>query len=301
MRHSPKVSIHCIDTLFRSRKNYASIYALLWPNGEAALFDTGTPAHYPELRAKLNAIGVNKENLTRIFVSHVHMDHSGNSFLLARDFPKATLYAHPNSVPHLCDPSVLVQQTKAIMKSTFAPEYGDHIQGIPRERIIATRDNAELDGRLQILHTEGHATHHISLFESETKTVFTGDSFGSVYPQINPRKAFVSTSPATFDAEKMIESIDKMMALGISRVGLAHFGFVEDVEGHYKACLKWLNDMKGIARDGMDVKERVRECFKNLYGDDYEKHYDHLKMDVLVNGLGVAVYAKHLRKRNIKC
>ena len=290
----PCFTTHCLDTLFRSRPQYASVYAIVSQNGEASIFDTGTPAHYRELKDQLSALGVNKSNLTKIFVSHVHMDHCGNAFLMAKDFPNAVFYAHPNSVPHLSEPGLLMKQTKDIMKSSFDAEYGNNLPGVPAERIVATSDGMEVD-YLKVIHTEGHSNHHISLFEPVSKTIFTGDSFGTMYPQISKRKVFVSTSPATFNPDKMIQSITKMMNLGISRIGLAHFGFVEDVEFHYNACVKWLKEMKDIARSGASIKSRVDECFRKLYGDDYERHSEHLKLDILVNGLGVAVYAKHLR------
>lgn len=289
------VRVHCVDALYRSRGNYAAVYALISGNGEAALFDTGTPAHYGYLKNCLNKLGVTEKTLTKIIVSHVHMDHCGNTSLLARDFPKATIFAHPKSLRHLHDPSRLIQQTKAIMKTNYANEYGNSIYMIPKDRLVATEDGIELSETLKVLHTEGHSLHHISLFESSTRTMFTGDSYGTRYLEILD-KPFVSTAPAAFDPDKMISSIRKMSDLGIARLALTHYGFTEDVEVHTQYCLQWISRMKEIAKGSSDdIKKGVFQAFADLYGNKLNEHIDRLTADINVNTMGVLAYAKRIK------
>lgn len=287
--------VHCIDALYRSRAHFAAVYAVIAPNGESSLFDTGTPAHYGNLKQCLNKLGVNEKTLTKIIVSHVHMDHCGNASLLARDFPNATIFAHPKSIPHLQDPSRLIRQTKAIMKSNYEKEYGASISMIPRNRLVATTDGMEIDKYLKIVHTEGHSQHHISLFEVTTRTMFTGDSFGTRYADIL-NKPFVSTAPAAFDPDKMKSSIEKMSNFGIARLALTHYGFTENVDTHTKYCIDWVLRMKDIAKGTPDdIKYGVFQAFADLYGDKLTEHIDRLTTDININTMGVLAYAQRLK------
>jgi glyoxylase-like metal-dependent hydrolase (beta-lactamase superfamily II) len=237
---SKNVSIHSLDSIFMDLPSYTSVYLIKDSDGEASIFDTGTPKNYPILKSKLKDFGVSQTNLKSVILSHVHLDHCGNASLLARDFPLASFYVHPHGVPHLVDPSSLLNVSRRLFKERIEREYGDHFFGVSQNRIIPTHDQMIIKisnlCSVKVLHTPGHAQHHISIIEPETQTLLTGETFGSKYSDIDDQIVFASTSPAAFDPDQMISSIKKISSETIKQFGIAHFGFHSDFDSHKKKC-----------------------------------------------------------------
>ncbi|OHT01521.1 metallo-beta-lactamase superfamily protein [Tritrichomonas foetus] len=296
--------IHCCDTLFTSIAHFSGAYALIAPNGEAALIDTGTPAHYEQIKEHLFALGVNASTLTTIIVTHMHMDHSGNSSLFSKDFPNTKFIVHPDAVPHLVDPSVLIHQTKTFSPFQYDVEFGDKVTGVDPEKIIPATDNMEISftgaGYLKILHTIGHDRAHISVFEPKSKTMFCGDAFGSRYSHIDPKAIFVSTSPSSFSPDDMIASIKKMLKEDPNQLALAHYGMFNDIENHTKKCIAWIEMMKEIADKGENVKQCVLDEFKKIYGEKISEFWENLKVDVSANSCGVYYLSRRLKNQKAK-
>ena len=86
---------------------------------------------------------------------------------------------------------------------------------------------------LTFLHTRGHADHHACVLDSGSKGIFTGDSFGLVYPalQANGLFAIPSTSPTDFDAAAARASLTRIVESGAERAFLTHFGEQRDLHG----------------------------------------------------------------------
>ena len=87
------------------------------------------------------------------------------------------------------------------------------------------------DATLRVCHTRGHANHHFVVHDPARDTVYTGDTFGLVYPRLQRagRFAYPSTSPTDFDAEAALASVDRVLALGTRSACLTHFGEVADL------------------------------------------------------------------------
>jgi len=292
--------VHCLDAMFCDVLKFSSMYVLINKDGEASLFDTGTPRHYYRLRNELSRIGVHKENLTKIFLSHVHMDHCGNSSLLLRDFPNSKIFAHPTAVVHLLNPETLIKQTKEVMPSDFDTEFGDNFQPIEKNRIEQTSDNMFIDfcggAKLKVLHTPGHAFHHITLIEPDSKLALTGDAFGSRYEHIQPKSVFASTSPATFNPDKFLKSIDHIMNHDIKLVGLTHFGFHDDIGFQAEKTKQWIYRMKEIINNKEDISTAITNEFFDIFKSKMNKHWMNLRTDLIVNTKGVQMYYDYVNK-----
>lgn len=84
---------------------------------------------------------------------------------------------------------------------------------------------------LHFIDTPGHARHHYSLHLPAEGVLFAGDTLEVSHPE--PTKdgeciVYPSTSPAAFDPEALLNSLDRLMDLDCSGVYLTHFGWVED-------------------------------------------------------------------------
>ena len=213
---------------------------------EAAFIETNTAHAAPKLMDALAREGLEPAQVKWIVVTHVHLDHAGGASALAKLCPSATVLAHPRAAKHLIDPAKLVASaTQVYGAETFAKLYGT-IEPIDPARVRSLDDGASValgDAELHFLHTRGHANHHFVVHDPAHHTVYTGDTFGLVYPHLQTagRFAFPSTSPTDFDAAAARESIDRIVALGTRTVCPTHFGEVDGVQEIAEQLRAWID------------------------------------------------------------
>lgn len=200
--------------------------------GRVAVVDTGANASVPQVLGALQALGLAPDAVDVVFVTHVHLDHAGGAGLLMQALPRARVLAHPRSVPHLCDPSRLIEASKVVYgDALFQQLYGTPLP-IDAGRIDSTNDGDRLTlGRSEfhVLHTPGHALHHHVLYDVAARAVFTGDTFGLSYRALDTERGpFVvpTTTPTQFDPEQLVASVRRIVALEPEALYLTHFGRV---------------------------------------------------------------------------
>jgi glyoxylase-like metal-dependent hydrolase (beta-lactamase superfamily II) len=139
-------------------------------------------------------------------------------------------------VAHIIDPTALIAATKAVYgERRYASVYGE-ITGIPAGRVEAVDDGRRIGlGRrtLELLHTPGHALHHVSIVDREAAVVFTGDTFGVSYREFDTAAGeFIlpTTTPTQFDPGQLHASVDRILALKPRSVYLTHYSRVDGVE-----------------------------------------------------------------------
>lgn len=209
---------------------------LIVNGGHAAFVDTGTSRSVPLLLAALAVKGLSPEDVDYVLVTHVHLDHAGGAGELMTALPRATAVLHPRGARHLVDPSRLVQGSVQVYgQEKFDSLYGE-IRPIPEDRIRVVEDGdvLQLAGRrLEFLHTEGHARHHYCILDHGSGCVFSGDSFGLSYRELDTENGefiFPSTTPVQFDPEPAIATVDRLMALGPPAIFLTHYSRVGDLQ-----------------------------------------------------------------------
>lgn len=225
--------ITAVDTEY-IRPGHAAAH-IVEQRGRAAFVDVGTNESVPHLLAALAAVGIEREAVDYLLLTHVHLDHAGGAGRLMQELPNATAVLHPRGAPHLIDPSRLIEGSRAVYgKERFQRLYGD-IVPIPAERVRVTRDGDRLSlaGReLEILHTPGHALHHHVFVDRAHACIFTGDTFGLSYRELDsPHGAFIvpTTTPTQFDPDQLIASIDRLLSYAPQAMYLMHFSRVTDV------------------------------------------------------------------------
>src|SRR5579863_4317654 len=208
---------------------------LIVDSGSAAFVDVGTNDSVPYLLAALRELGIGREAVDYLLLTHVHLDHAGGAGRLMRQLPNAVAVLHPRGGPHMIDPAKLIAGSQAVYgDERFRRLYGDLLP-IPAERVRVTRDGDTLSlaGReLEILHTPGHAMHHQVFVDRAHACIFTGDTFGLSYRELDsPRGAFIipTTTPTQFDPEQLIASVDRLLSYSPEAMYLMHFSRVTDV------------------------------------------------------------------------
>jgi glyoxylase-like metal-dependent hydrolase (beta-lactamase superfamily II) len=284
---------------------------------ECAFIETHTSHALPRLLGALESQGRRPEDVRWIVVTHAHLDHAAGAGALLARCPNATLLAHPRAARHLIDPSKLLKSATSVYgEKRFAELYGK-IEPIPQERVRALEDGETFalgDATLRVLHTQGHAKHHFVVDDPATGTVYTGDSFGLVYPALQKdgkRFAIATTSPTDFDPVEARKSIDRIVTLGEPAACLTHFDEIRDVAevaGQLHAWIdrseKWRDDAaksdasveEMTARIQTELRRAIEEDTRSrgiVFGD---AEWKILALDIELNAQGIAFVADKIRK-----
>jgi glyoxylase-like metal-dependent hydrolase (beta-lactamase superfamily II) len=307
--------IYMVETYYLQRTQFAGCYIVV-EGDEAAVVETNTNYAVPMLIGALEQLGIHKNNVKYIILTHIHLDHAGGAGLLMKELPEAQLVVHPRGKKHMINPEKLIESVKHVYgEEQYVKLYGD-IMAIPKERVTAANDGDvfKLGGReFQLFDTPGHAKHHHIVFDKKTASVFSGDNFGIGYPRMDfgaSRLVFPSTSPTQFEPEKALETYRKIVELKPNRVLLTHYGPIEDIDGVHEQLKEWIRFSKEIAanryaeglREGQlvealqeDLRARFRSVFKEARGSEpTPEEVEWLEMDTDLNGQGIAHYINKL-------
>jgi glyoxylase-like metal-dependent hydrolase (beta-lactamase superfamily II) len=218
---------------------------------EVAFIENNTSLAVPYLLDGLRELGRTPDQVKYVIITHVHLDHAGGSGLLMQHCRNATLIAHPKAGRHMVDPSRLIASSIQVYgEETFRRLYGE-IVPVPEDRVQLMNDGDELklgSRRLQFFHTRGHANHHFCIFDSKSRGVFTGDTFGIAYPVLQKAGPFIypTSTPTDFDPAEARLSLTKIRNTGCSRLYLTHFGeftALDDGEAQMRSGLDFLEGL----------------------------------------------------------
>ncbi|MCC5802579.1 MBL fold metallo-hydrolase [Rossellomorea vietnamensis] len=234
--------ISLVDLMDLSLKERTGSYII---HEEAlTIIETSASPSIPHLKKGLSKLNINLEDIQYIILTHIHLDHAGGAGLFLKECPNARIIVHPKGRRHLIDPTRLISGARAVYGEKF-DELFDPIAPIPEERILVMGHGEKLHlsdtCTLTFYHTPGHAEHHLSIFDSASKGMFTGDTCGIQYTIGSKRFYFPSTSPNQFDPEEMKASIRLYRSLHLDRLYFGHYGVSEEVSFALSEVEKWLD------------------------------------------------------------
>ena len=287
---------------------------LIVEDGRCAFVDTGTNDSVPLLLDALGQQGFDVDDVDFVFLTHIHLDHAGGAGELMRHLPNARCVLHPRGAPHMIDPERLIAGTIAVYGAERTREmYGD-IVPIDESRVVVAEDGDrfELNGRkLRTLHTEGHARHHYVLHDEQSRGVFTGDSFGISYRELDTAQGefiFPTTTPASFDPDEAHKSVDRIMACEPRYLYLTHYSRIEDLErlaadmhtgidAFVELALAHKKDAHRDAAIRAAMEEHLLErAFDHGFAGDREAARAVLEADIILNSQGLVAWLERLEK-----
>ncbi|MED4586085.1 MBL fold metallo-hydrolase [Brevibacillus choshinensis] len=297
--------IHLIDGFDMGWPQRTGTYVI--EEQELTLIETGPSPSVSYIREGLAKLGYSTDQVKYIIVTHIHLDHAGGAGLFLRECPNATIIVHPKGVRHLVEPSRLIDGARAVYGEQFESLF-DPIVSVPEDRLITKSDGETLqigsDCVLEFLDSPGHAKHHFSIYDPVSNGMFTGDTAGVHYPQLNRdgiHLVLPSTSPNQFDPDEMLGSIHRYRERKLDRIYFGHFGMTERVEDVYNQITEWL---PVFVREGEDVLaqglshedlakrllQRVTDSLRTLGVADDHEAYEVIKLDLSVCSMGIVDY-----------
>ncbi|MDE0949102.1 MAG: MBL fold metallo-hydrolase, partial [Candidatus Thioglobus sp.] len=175
---------------------------------------------------------------------------------------------------------------------------------IEASRVIEADDNfiLDFDGReLKFIDTPGHARHHFCIWDKQTESMFTGDTFGISYRDLDYSDEvyiFPSTSPVQFDPEELIKSIHKIMEYNPQRVCLTHFAAIRPTQKVVEQLINGINFVSNLAKK-YATKDEAKLVIHNEMMDYFLKGIEksgfkdldfcrkRLELDVKINTQGL--------------
>lgn len=298
--------ILAIDTEYAGPEHDAS--HLIMEQGRAAFVDTGVNDSVPLLLAALERQDLDRAAVDYVFLTHVHLDHAGGAGLLMEHLPNARCVVHPRGAPHMIDPSRLVAGTEAVYGVEKTREMYGRIRPIDAARIAEPADGERflLAGReLEVFHTEGHARHHYCLSDPQSRGVFTGDSFGISYRELDTEAGqfiFPTTTPVHFDPKEAHLAVDRIMGYAPEQVYLTHYSRVGEIDRLAVDLHAGIDDFVALARAHAadpDRSETLRTAVFDYFVSRLRRHgftgdRDRIRsilgLDVMLNSQGLEVW-----------
>lgn len=282
--------IYAIDADY-VRPRLAAIH-LIVEKGRAAFIDTGCNASLANVLAALYAAGVEPDNVDYVIPTHVHLDHAGGAGMMMRVFANARLVVHPRGARHMADPSKLMAGTVAVYGAEKTARLYGEVVPVDAGRIIEATHELELDlaGRtLRCLDTPGHARHHIAIVDRQTGHVFTGDTFGLSYRELDTDgRQFIlpTTTPVQFEPDALHASIDLILSYRPEAVYLTHFSQVRDVPAKAAELHRLIDAYVAVARAekdaGADRLQRIRDGLARLLIEETARFGCRLKTEEIL-------------------
>lgn len=240
-----------IDLGFQGRTNQVVVAYLLAAGDQVALIETGPASTLGRLLAGIRAAGFDPAQITDVLVSHIHLDHAGAAGTLARANPKLTVSVHPIGAPHLIDPSRLLASATRLYGDRMDSLWGEMVP-VPEAQVapLADGETVAVAGRvLSVLHTPGHASHHVAYWDPERAALFTGDVGGVRMPGT----AYVCPPPPPpeLDPDAWALSVERMQALPARAIFLTHGGRFADVEYQLGQLMPNLATLRELAKTAL--------------------------------------------------
>jgi glyoxylase-like metal-dependent hydrolase (beta-lactamase superfamily II) len=244
---------------------------LVVDGGRAAFVDTGPAPAAPKLLAALDELGLAREQVDYLFLTHVHLDHAGGAGQLMRALPNARAVLHPRGAPHLIDPAKLIAGSVAVYgEELYRRLYGELLP-IAADRVLTTEDGTRLalgSRTFEFIDAPGHARHHHCPIDLDFRDVYSGDNFGICYREFDTAAGpfmLPTTTPVQFEPEALHRTVDRLMAYRPRRIVQTHFGPVADLERLAADLHAAIDALVAMARRHAQAADRAQRIRADMF------------------------------------
>jgi glyoxylase-like metal-dependent hydrolase (beta-lactamase superfamily II) len=286
-------STYLIDSRFLGLGKLAAVYYL--DAERPAIIETSGSLCAQRILEILEDAGI--DTLAYIIVSHIHLDHAGGVGDFHERFPDAQVVVHPRGARHLADPERLHRSVESVYGKEAVQHRWGYMKPVDASSILAAEDLDKIDlggGRhLQILHTPGHAKHHMAILDESTEGVFLGDSAG-VYLSDADFLA-PSSPPPDLDPHAACASLDRIIGCRPKVAYFSHFGPAVDPARTLEAAKNFYQEWLEIAQSVYDsgktlddladvLKEREKVRRRQLDADASKRLEELVPIEVQAEG-----------------
>ena len=219
-------TVHLVDGI-----SYSNVF--LVADKSLILIDTGMPNNAEKIFEYISKSGLSRENLKSIVITHYHPDHIGSLFDVWSK-TRATVYVHENDADYVTGNKQLPYPKGATGLFYRLLSIFTKLKFVKDVKTV--KDGDVVDG-LKVVHTPGHTSGHICLYNPKEKTLFSSDMFEIKNGELKPMSmAFVE------DELELKASMERISKIDFENVCPGHGEFMK-------------------VRDKADFKRLLKEAF----------------------------------------
>jgi len=176
--------------------DFINSFAFLHDDGQVTLVDCGLKKAPAKIVAALRHVGKDPSDVTRIILTHAHMDHAGGASQMLAETGLEGIDLHADDVPYAAlgenaPPDVATTAGRIFLRMpgrTFTP--------FPVSNELHDGDVLDVGGGLRVVHTPGHTPGHVSLLHERSGVLITGDALFNPFARLRWPSAVICTSAA---------------------------------------------------------------------------------------------------------
>lgn len=263
--------IYTIDLIFLGRSGTIGAYLVPHSNG-AILVETGPGSTIQNLISGMKQFGFRIEDISDVFLTHIHLDHAGAAGWLAQQ--GCQIHVHENGAPHLINPERLLNSAGRLYGDRMDSLWGEFLPVKEDKLTIMHNDDVVNVGDLSIraLDVPGHANHHLVYMIGDA--CFSGDIAGI---RLNPRRYLsLPMPPPDLNIEMWRESIQHIQKYKPTRIVPTHFGVYTDAHWHLQAVLDGLDEVEAWIEEKLPLNpslEELRQQFSEFEQAHAQKYH----------------------------
>ncbi|MEY4756078.1 MAG: hypothetical protein RJA34_976 [Pseudomonadota bacterium] len=146
------------------RKRAAHIYVVKGRR-RTVMIDSGLPTTFDLTTAALTELGLNVNDIDLVLLTHEHLDHAGGAALMPKSCLMAAHRLAANKLA-LKDEFSLMNQALSV-----AIDHFEFDMSLEQGSMVDTGDH-----QLEIIHTPGHCSGAICIYEHRSRVMFTADT-----------------------------------------------------------------------------------------------------------------------------
>lgn len=293
-----------LDLLFLGRRHAIATAVVRGPSG-IALIDPGPSTCLETLELGLQGIGSRLADVSDILLTHIHLDHAGATGTILRRHPDVRVVVHTRGAPHLIAPERLVESARRLWGAEMDRLWGE-VSPVPERRLHVVNGEEQVlaAGRtFDVAYTPGHASHHVSYFDAESRIAFVGDTAGVC---IDGGYILPPTPPPDIDLALWKASVARIERWSPDTLFLTHFGPASDVRPHLARLIDHLGTVAELVAESLRAPGSDEERAA-AFAADLRRELARTMSDAQVNAYETAAQfqllwlglARYWRKRSL--
>jgi len=221
--HRVSRDIYAIETGPPGCEQHIQTYIVVSPERRVVIIDPGPRSSVERLLSSIVEMGFSQGDIEAVILTHVHLDHGGGAAALAKMLGgRIPIMVHPMGYRHVVDPSRLWQASRELL-GDIGELYGrpEEASGLDVRELQDSSTLALGGTRFRVIHTPGHASHHLSIYAEDLGTLFVGDAAG-IYI-VEEDLLYPTTSPP-FRYQHYLSSLERLISLEPDAIAFPHEG-----------------------------------------------------------------------------
>lgn len=174
--------------------DYVNSYAFVDDDGQVCLVDCGLKRAPRKIVAALAYVGRQPSDVTRILLTHAHLDHAGGARQMVDLTHADGVHVHSADANYIREGKAPPPDTSITSGRIFSRMPGGNFNSAAVAGELHDGQIVDVAGGLRVVHTPGHSPGHVSLLHESSGVLITGDAIYNVRSRMNwPIKALCTS------------------------------------------------------------------------------------------------------------